>query len=341
MCRWLLVVFLTVASATGWAQPSAPEPAVATAKAQEIAGVAERRVAALLAQRAPLLVRYDAETRVIERLKQQKKTWNRERELKEKLAVAHETAVKLQNLERDLAAAQRQLASARTALVAAIDFELGKAPVATRKQTLERMREQLVPRVKPRSNVQRIAIPNLEVDPNADPEDLDAQAAELRQIEVELDRQWRALDKQSKDLQRADELRKSHERTIALDRREDNTPTRNPQQGGGGGDKTLADGAEEGSPSPQSPPPNTGGTGDTSAPPARDDASSVLDEASIALSEVIDPATIDTLANAQKSGDPGKRSKAAAKTRDAVKQKLELLRQKRALIEQRAKQLRK
>ena len=322
------MLVLTVASATAWAQPGSP--ATATAKAQEIAGVAERRVAILLGQRGPLIIRYDAQTRAIDRLKQQKKTWNRDRELKEKLAVANETATKLQNLERDLAGARRQLAGTRTALVAAIDFELSTKPVAARQQTLQRLRDQLVPKVKRSTNLQRIAIPNLEVDPTADPEDLDAQAAELRQIEAELDRQVKALDKQSKDLERVAELRKSHERTIAIDRREDNTPSRNAPNRGD--DRTNA--------SEDAPAPTAGGdgtSGDTSAPPAEP---SALDEASVVLAEVIDPATIDSLASAQRSGDPAKRSKAAAKTRDVVKQRLEQLKQKRALIEQRAKQLR-
>ena len=321
------MLVLTVASATAWAQPASP--ATATAKAQEIASVAERRVAAILAQRAPLLVRYEAETRAIDRLKQQRKTWNRDRELKDKLAGANETALRLQNLERQLAAARRQLASARTALVAAIDFELAKNPLAARRRTLTRLRDQLVPKV--RRNLHRIAIPNLEVDPNADPEDLDAQAAELRQIEAELDRQARSLDKQSKDLERVAELRKSHDRTIALDRREDNTPTRNPSSGDGNGR-----GAAEAQDSPGSP----DNTSDPGTPPPAGDVTS-LDDASIVLADVVDPATIDTLATAQRSGDPARRAKAAAKTRDAVKQKLELLRHKRALIEARARQLRK
>ena len=81
-------------------------------------------------------------------------------------------------------------------------------------------------------------------------------------------------------------------------------------------------------------PTNGGGTDDKSG-------ASVLDEAPTVLADVVDPSTLDVVSSAQRSGDPGKRSKAAAKTRDAVKAKLDLLRQKRALIEARAKQLRR
>jgi len=332
MCRWLLVLFLTMASAVAGAQPVAP--ANITVKAQEVASTAERRVAELLAQRQALAARYEGELSTIDRLKQKKKTWNQERELKEKLSAANETATRLQNLARSLTAAQSQLAGARRVLIAAIDAELATKPADARAQVLQRLRGQLVPQVK-RPAAHRIAIPNLDVDPNADPEDLDAQAAELRQIEAELQRQVSSLDKQSKDLERVAELRRSHDRTIALDRREDNTPTRNAPQDKSGS-RGLGDAAETSSPQDTSGSPPGGGE----LPPPSSDMG-FESEATVVLQDVVDPSTIDTLTNAQRSGDPGKRSKAAAKTRDAVKAKLDLLRQKRALIEQRAKQLRK
>ena len=328
MCRWLLVLLLTMASAVAWAQ-SVP-PANITAKAQEVATAAERRVGQLAAQRQALAARYEGELSAIDRLKQKKKTWNSERELKSRLSAANETATKLRDVDRTLTAARTQLAGSRRVLVAAIDAELAAKPAAARTRALQHLRAQLVPVVKLPS-VHRIAIPNLEVNPNADPEDLDAQAAELRQIEAELARQVNSLDKQSKDLERVAELRRSHDRTIALDRREDNTPTRNtPQNSNGARGFGEADSA-----SPQEP---TSGGGDNSPPPADMGYES---EATVVLQDVIDPTTIETITSAQRSGDPSKRSKAAAKTRDAVKAKLDQLRAKRLQIELRAKQLRK
>lgn len=329
MYRWLLVVFLTVASATGWAQA----PSNTTAKAQEIASAAERRVVQLQTEHGALAARYEGELSTIDRLKQKKKSWNTERELKDKLSAANETATKLQKIEANLVAARAQLAGARRVLVSAIDAELAAQPPVARANVLRRLRDQLVPQIK-RSNLHRIAIPNLEVDPSADPEDLDAQAAELRQIEAELQRQVTSLDKQSKDLERVAELRRSHDRTITLDRREDNTPTRvTPNEASTKGVHEDSGAQQE----PSSPaPPNSSG-GDTREPVGE----TFESEASVVLQDVVDPSTIDTLTTAQRSGDPGKRSKAAAKTRDAVKAKLDLLRMKRAAIEARAKALRK
>jgi hypothetical protein len=336
MFRWLITLVLLVASATAWAQSGSP--ASATAKAQEVAAAAERKVTTLLGQKGPLAVRYEGELRAIDRLKQQKKTWNRERELKEKLATANETAKQLNAIEAQLTAAQQQLVGARRVLVGAIDAELATKPTTERARVLQRLRDQILPQVK-RANVHRIAIPNLEVDPSADPEDLDAQAAELRRIEAELQRQIDGLDKQSKKLATVAELRRGHDRAKTFDVRDDNTPSRTQttsESKDGRGNGATAE--TQDSPSA---PDNAGGTGGAgNDPPPAGDPSFEADAKDV-LANVIDPTTIDTLTTAQLSGDPDKRSKAAAKTRDAVQKKLELLKQKRALIEQRAKQLRK
>jgi hypothetical protein len=330
MYRWFLVLLLTMASAVAWAQ-SVP-PANITGKAQEVAGAAERRVTQLQAQRQRLAARYEGELSAIDRLKQKKKTWNSERELKDKLSAANETATQLRDLDRSLTAARSQLAGSKRVLIAAIDAELAAKPVPARVQVLQKLRAQLVPQMKlPAAH--RIAIPNFEIDPNADPEDLDAQAAELRQIEAELMRQVTSLDKQSKDLERVAELRRSHDRANVLDRRDDGTPTRNTPPGGNNGARGLGEASD--SPAPQE---DGAGGGDNSPPPAD---MGFENEATVVLQDVVDPSTIDTLTSAQRSGDPSKRSKAAAKTRDAVKAKYEQLRAKRQLIEQRAKQLRK
>ncbi|MBA3394443.1 MAG: hypothetical protein H0T89_17490 [Deltaproteobacteria bacterium] len=327
MYRWWIVLVLTVASATAWAQPGSP--AAVTVKAQEVATASERRVLALNAQRNELHARWEGELRAIDRLKQQRKSWRQERELKDRLSQANETATALARVTRELATAQTQLAGARRVLVGAIDSELAGGASGARAEQLARLKSQLVPQVK--RPVRRIVLPNLDVDPNADPEDLDQQASALRDAEAELQRQIAGLEKQSKDLERVVELRKSHDRAIVLDRRDDSQPSRNPQQASGGR------GFGAGEASPQDDAGSTTGTGGGgSEPPPSFEA-----EASIVLSEVVDPSTIDSLSRAQRSGDPGQRLKAAAKTRDAVKAKLELLRQKRALVEQRAKQLRK
>ena len=66
----------------------------------------------------------------------------------------------------------------------------------------------------------------------------------------------------------------------------------------------------------------------------------ILPGATFVLGEVIDHSTIDSLTRAQRSGDPAKRAEAARLARDAVAQRLDQLKKKRAQIEARARQLR-
>ncbi|MDQ3369605.1 MAG: hypothetical protein M3680_29605 [Myxococcota bacterium] len=321
MVRWWIVLLLTVASATAMAQPAV------TARAQQVASGTERRVGQLVGETQRLRLQYEGELRAIDRLKQQRKSWRQERELKERLSNANETATALARVTRELAGAQGQLTGARRSLIAAIDGELAAGAVGPRAQQLARLKAQLVPPT--RRPVHRIKIPNLELDPGADPEDLDLQAAELRALEAELQHQISGLEKQSKNLERVAELRKSHDRASVLDRRDDGQPSRNPQQASGG--REALDGAAS--------PEDADTTGGTGGPP--DQTPSFEAEATVVLADVVDPTTIDTLTRAHRSGDPAQRAKAAARTRDAVKAKLDLLRLKRAQIEQRAKQLRK
>lgn len=353
MSRVWLVLVLTVASATAWAQPARQGGATpttpaaagaATASAQTAVSTIERRVGALATRRSQLAVRYDAELRGIRGLKQQRKSWRRDRELQSRLADANETAKQLEAITRDLAAGQRQLAAARRTLIAAVDAELAAGPNAARAAYLGRLKVQLAPPA--RRAPSRIVLPDTEVDLNADPEDLDQQAAQLRDSELELQRQIIGLEKQATELDRVALLRKNHERAGILDRRDDDQPTRSVQQPGGGRD--VAATAEDQGP-PNSPAPDSGGGGggtggtDTSTGGGGEFGGGQLfeSEASVVLADVVDTATIEALTKAARSGDPKQRAAAVKKTRDAVAQRLEQLRRKRALVEQRAKQLRK
>ena len=55
----------------------------------------------------------------------------------------------------------------------------------------------------------------------------------------------------------------------------------------------------------------------------------------------LDKTTIEGMLRASRSGDPRQRAEAARRARDAVARRLEQLRKKRALIEARARQLRR
>lgn len=329
MSRGFLVLALLVATATGRAMAQSPQ---ITAAAQTQVQASERTTAQLAAQRSALAKTYAEQLENIDRLKKQRASWRRDRELRESLAAANDTATRLGAATSALAKATGALANARRALTTAIDAELATRPAAPRAGELARLKGQLAPQIVERK-LHRIVLPDLEVDPLADPEELAQQAAALRDSEAELARQVVGLEKQATELDEIAKLRKAHDRASDLAKRDDDQPQRSAQQGG----SRTASGAEDSSPSP----PESGGVGGTGGGTGGQGNQSTgpsgltgfESDASVVLSGVVDSATLDTLTRAQRTGDPAQRAAAAKKTRDAVAGRLEQLRKKRAEIE--------
>ncbi|MEJ7604043.1 MAG: hypothetical protein WKG01_39550, partial [Kofleriaceae bacterium] len=291
------------------------------------------RVSQVAGQRTALAQRYDVELRKIDQLKKQRASWRRDRELRDQLSASLETANQLKAASTELARATEQLQAARRGLVIAIDRELATGPTPPRRAQLDRARD---PAVSPARNraPNRIVLPDTKIDPLADPEELDQQATALRETEAELARQVAGLEVQAKELDRIVAVRRQHDRAAEIARREDDTPRRGTTPSGSA--RTQGGVAAEDSspsPSPTSIPDSSTGRGDAIG--------SFESEATIALAEVVDPSTIDSLHRAQRSGDPSQRAIAAKRARDAVAARLEQLRQKRAQIEARARQLRR
>ena len=329
MLRWFLVVALALASARAWAQPAQ------TASAQAASGAAERRVATLVERRTALARRYEAELGTIDGLKKERASWRRDRELRDRLSDAKETADKLTAVARELAAAQQQLAAARR--------RWSRRSTPSSRPRRRRRARSSSPRCAPSTRraraPSRIVLPNGDIDPLADPEELDQQAAALRASEQQLLAQVRGLEQQARDLEDNAKLRKQHDRTTELMRRDDDQPRRNAPQPSRGGPEL----ASVGDPSPPGAPPaghdDRGGVSGGGG--AFDATASFEAVTSIVLADVVAPSIHDALARASRSGDPMQRALAAKKARDAVAARLEQLRKQRAQIEARAKQLRK
>jgi hypothetical protein len=335
------MLVLAVAPAAALAQPSpAPTVAVTTPSAQAALTKAERSVADKGVVRNSLAKQYEDQLKAVDRLKQQRASWRRDRELKEALATAQSTATKLGTAATDLAAATSQLAAAKKSLLGAIDRELASHPSPARTAELSRQKAQLSPAPATR-NLTKIVIPDLEIDPLADPEELDAQAAELARAEKELVNQEAGFDQQAKELDDIAKLRKQHDRAGVLAQRDDDQPQRTARESTNG--RTASDsptfGGNDSAGGAGAPPPegdhSGGSTGSESGPQ-----SPSLAEASVVLSNVVDATTIDTLSKAAHSNDPAVRAQAAKRARDAVQLRLEQLRKKRLEIEAAARQRR-
>lgn len=345
---WLFCV-LTVASATAWAQPAQPAPVVE--KARQSAKAAEQKLAQLTAQRADLRRRYDEQLVAIDRFKKQKASWRRDRELNKAQADANDTAKRLTAIDNSIKTAQQDVGKARNAVVVAIDSELAGGATGARAVELGKLRAQIAP-ASPAAK--KIVIPDAEIDPLADSDELERQAAAIAAAEKQLETQRKELDQQHKDLRLVAELRSAHERAGELSIRDDDQPHRgaarpsgrgaaeeSPTAGAGGDSAGSPGGGGAGSGSGGGGGGVGGGAGENFGSDKQTTAvGSFESTAAVALGEVIDKSTIDGMLRASRSGDPKQRAEAARHARDAVAKRLEQLKKKRAMIEQRAKQLR-
>jgi hypothetical protein len=314
-----------------------------TQAAQQKVRSGEQNVGRLSAQRSTVAQRYQDQLAAVDGLKKQKPSWRRDRELRQTLADSADTANQLSALNTQLASATRALVQARGELVAAIDRE---KPTATgpRAGELDKLRAQVTATIGPAPK--KIVLPDAEVDPLADPEELDQQAQAIAETEKQLANQVAGLDAQAAELTHVADLRKHNERAKDLMLAEDDQPHRNVQHSSGerGANDSLTPTSGAGGGAGQT----TGGTGNGGAGGGdsggnfnnNNSSNSFETEATFVLGEVIDRTTIDGLTRAQRSGDPAKRAEAARSARDAVSQRLEQLKKKRAQIEARAKQLR-
>jgi len=329
MSRWLIMLVLTVAPATVLAQPARP---AITAKAQVDLRAAERKVVQLTAQHNTLATQYASQLEAIDRLKKQRKSWRQEREVRTALTDANDTATKLATQKSELAKATAALTAARRQLAISVDAELASGPTPARVAELARLKSQLAPQTPRR--VSRIVLPDMQIDPLADPEELEEHIKQLLESEEQLRKQMVGLDKQAKELDEVAKLRKQHDRAGELYRRDDDQPQRTASQGGGGRATTF--GANDGASAPEAGDPGAGQGGGTGAGLGSGGSTSVGSfetDASIILADVIDATTIETLTRAQRTGDPAQRAEAAKKARDAVASRLEQLKKKRAELE--------
>ena len=285
---------------------------------------AEAARAQVVADRAKLQRRYEAELAEIDKLKRQKASWRRDRALRGKLASSLETARTLTALSDKLRRADADVVRARAAAVVVVDQALVTARGPAR-AALERKRRAWAP---PPPPPKKIIIPDEGLDLLADPEELEQRAGELRDVEAELLREVARLEQQATRYDRMAALRRQHERAAELAVRDESDPRRigTTARGGAFEAVTAADGA--------------------GAPPSEDDGGGLSDPSTdsrdfaTALSDVVDPSTVDALRRAERSTDPSARAAVARRARDAVNQRLATMRKKRAAIESRARELR-
>lgn len=282
-----------------------------------------REASDLEKRRADLTRKYQTELAAVDRLKKQRPSWRRDRQLREALARTLDTATQLDKL----AAGERAVQTRRNAVAdqarTRIDREWSSASEARRQQLAQHRRAIGTQRVAEK----RIVLPDTEIDPLADPEELEQQAAVLRQVEDDLARKVAQLERQVASLQKTSALRREHARAGELIASNDGEPQRQASSSGGRVASDEDTGAAAG-------PPQDGPQ--TGVGPSSDFAPEAV---AAVLAGVVDSATADALRGMAHTKDPATQTSAVRRARDQVAARLGHLRAKRAAIEERARQL--
>lgn len=324
----LAVAFAVAAPVLGSAAADVrPRVRVAQAPSRVDAAIAavaraQKTLGALATERAAATRRYQGELAEVDQLKRQKASWRRDRALRSKLASSLETAKALTALADRVRVADGELTRAKAAAVAAIDAAMASATPSARAQLARRRAAYAVA-----VPTKKIVLPDDALDPLADPEELDEQAAALRDAEAALTAEVARLDRRARTFDAAAELRRQHARAESMSATDDDGVNRVAVRSGATEAATVADGAS-------APPFESGGvTGAADAPSGR--------ELATALSAVVDARTVDVLRESDRSADPATWAAASRQAKDAVAARLETLRKRRLAIEARARELRK
>jgi hypothetical protein len=343
--------------------PSAEELArITTREAEQVAAIARERTQ-LLAEKARLARLYEGQLQELDRLKQQRASWRRDRLIRDQLRASHETAAALATVDQRLRRNSAALAAQRQRLVAAVDRELAAGPAAERRPILARWRTSAQPAQG--RDAKKIVLPDERIDPLADPEELEDHAALLGQSEDELARELERLNRQAQRYRYMATLSAKRDRAAELGRLDDDQPRRTTGRGsstpvgGRDGDDQVGAPAEPPPPpsgdSPPAPDVPTPPPGDNGPPPPEDtpdvpldpempddgrDPPGDLNGLDVVLADVVDTSTLDALRAADRSNNPAVKARAAERASAQVRARLERLRAQRARIQQRARELR-
>lgn len=344
--------FRTAQAATSAGAPADP---TVLSRATDQARHQVDRAMALRAQarrdKAELDKLYETQLAEIDRLKRQRASWRRDRLLRTRLSESLGTAEKLAALDHQIRVLDRTALSQQKALLAALDRELAGKPGSSRAEQLVRWRRDVARALKPA--VKKIVLPDADIDPLADPEELDYQASLIRQSEEQLARELAKLDKLTGRYERMALLQSKSRRAAELGRFDDDQPRRIAR---GQSDDRDSEGpvitAGESDEAPSGIDPSA--PNDTQAPaptsdlpesggslPEADDAASTREDPmfDVVLADVVDAGTISALRAADLSSDPAVKASATKRAQEQVRQRLESLRKRRELIQKRARSL--
>lgn len=324
----------------------AAERVAATRRARQQAG----------AEQAKLARQYEAQLDEIDRLKRQRASWRRDRLIRARMSESHATAQALEELAERIRRLDALLRSRERALVEAIAREYQAGPAPLRRAQLDRWQQSA--RRHLRGTSKKIVLPDDQLDPLADPEELEYQAALIRESEEELIAELTRLARQTDHYQHMADLRRTRSRASELGAFGDDRPRRSAGHANTsapavpsdsddrGGDGTNEDPAGGGSAPPPAPPEDQAPPSDLpdesdgpGIPPTGEPESQIMFD--IILADVVDAPTLEALRTAERSSDPALKAQATKRAHAQVRARLERLRKQRQLIQKRARELRR
>lgn len=313
-------------------QPPSPTSNTNRTIARVVALDKDRRAAA--ARKDALARQQQSQLAEIDRLKRRRASWRRDRQLETQLAESQQTASQLAGLDRRLRDLDRALQAAHRQVVAAIGAELRLSPPSSPTRAARRryLTGWATASGRALQRTKKIILPDFEIDPLADPEDLEIQAQRIAQSEKQLEQEISELTERAQRYDRMVKLREKAARATELSGMDDDRPRRSTGRvgTGTGAEADRGQGAgvsnDDASPSPPEDPSSFGGA---------------ESDPTVVLADVVDSGTLDALRRAESSGDPRARAKATSRARLQVQAQLEKLRKQRQLVERRAKQLRR
>ncbi len=301
----------------------------------------QKRLKAVRLEKAALRTVYNKQLSEVDKLKRSRASWRRDRKLRDQKARSQKTALALKEVDRRLRARLVAVSKARKSLALAIDRELDQSPTAARQSYLRSMLGKV--KVGLRKAPKKIAMPELELDEYADPEELLEQIALINRAEAKLAAEQKSLSRRAEHFGRMQALRDKRNRSDELGAFDSDGVRRttgrvsgskdgrqSEEQGNDASGAGLSDGGGDAeSPSP--------------SPPAGDDFQDgeTFATASVVLADVVDSGTQDALRRAHRSKSPKTKALAAKRAHGQVSDRIKRLRASRARIQRHLQRLNK
>ncbi len=306
-------------------------------RAANALAASQKRLKSIRLEKAELRKVYNKQLAEVDKLKRARASWRRDRKLRDQKARSQKTALKLKTVFGKLRTQLSVVSKARKRLALAIDKELDHSPSQARQSYLRSMLGKV--RVGLRKAPKKIAMPELELDEYADPEELLEQIALIERAEAKLAAEQKLLSRRAAHFGHMQALRSKRNRSDALGAFDSDGVRRSTGHVG----SSKSNGRDSGQGGPSSDGALDSESAGEPSPAPGDDFSDGggFEAASVVLADVVDSGTQDALRRAHRSKSPKTKAQAAKRAQGQVEDRLRRLRAGKLLIRRHLERLKK